>query len=110
MAVCLDYQSVEYQRRGVLQSWSCALAACLLLFLALALKVAMKVQTTEVGYLLAQEQELAVVLDMERRDLELQRSVLLRPDRLEKAAYERLKLMPLDPSRARKIVVNPGEK
>jgi hypothetical protein len=62
----------------------------------------MKVQATHLGYDLAKEQRIAVELDMERRELELQRSMLLRPSSLEKAARG-LGLMPLNPSQARRL-------
>jgi hypothetical protein len=46
----------------------------------------MKLEATDLGYQLARERSRMVELDMERRELELQRSILLRPDSLSAAA------------------------
>jgi len=52
----------------------------------------MKLEATDYGYQIARERQRTVSLDMERRELELQVSVLLRPDSLAKAAHEKVGL------------------
>jgi hypothetical protein len=104
MAVCLDYQSVYCPRQSVVSSWTFTLIASVILLAALSFRVWIKIESTEVGYLLAAEQQRAVEYDMERRDYELQLSLLLRPDNLIPVAKEKLALERLDPARARKIV------
>ena len=59
-------------------------------------------QSTRVGYDLARVQQEAIELDMARRELELERSVLLRSDNLERAGRG-LGLLPLDALQAKKI-------
>lgn len=103
MAVCLDYQSVYYQREGLVSIWSLTLAASVLLLLALSFRVWIKIESTEIGYELAAAQQEAIELDMERRDFELQLSLLLRPDNLTPLAAKKLGLSTLDPEQARKI-------
>ena len=104
MAVCLDYQSVYYNRRASAVSIRLELAAGLLLALALVGKVWMKIESTDAGYQVARERQKTVQLDMERRDLELQLSVLLRRDNLSSMAQKRLGLSALNPKQARKVV------
>ncbi len=70
------------------------LIAAFVLLAALSFKVWMKVETIELGYKLAKQRELVVQYDMERRDLELQLSLLTRPDNLQALAAERLSLRP----------------
>ncbi len=82
---------------------SLSLAAALLLLLALSFKIWIGIRITSLGYELAEENGRAVAYDMERRDYELQRSILLRPDNLERRAREALGLRKLDPKQARKI-------
>ena len=103
MAVCLEYQSIYAPRRAVAVSVRMQIIAGSCLLLALLGKVWVKIEATEVGYQLAKEQRQTVELDMQRRELELQRSILLRPDQLRAAAASRLKLQPLNPQRARRI-------
>jgi hypothetical protein len=52
----------------------------------LGVKVWAKLEATDLGYSLARERQKTVALDMERRELELQRSVLMRPDSLSRSA------------------------
>lgn len=103
MAVCLEYQQV-YQRSvksGNKLRWQIC-SACILLAV-LAVKVFLKIETTDVGYDLAKERQRSVNLDMQRRELELQLSVLTRPNYLEKLAQEKLGLSKLRPNQAVKI-------
>ena len=79
------------------------LAASMVLFLMLAVKVAIKIQITNTGYSLAQEEQRAVLLDNERRDLELQLSILNRHDALERRVKETLGLQSFNPARTRYI-------
>jgi hypothetical protein len=57
----------------------------------------MKLEATDLGYQLARERSKTVELDMERRELELQRSVLLRPDSLSKSARQMSQLQEHNP-------------
>lgn len=104
MALCLDYQSVYHQKRERVGSWSYTLLAALLLLSVLSFKIWIGIQTTAVGYELAEQQERTIALDMERRESELQLSILKRPDNLARRAQQVLGLQALDPKQARKIV------
>lgn len=103
MAVCLDYQSVYYSRRSFVLSVRLQIVAAILLLLVLVCKVWIKIETTNLGYELAEQRQQTIEYDMQRRELTLQLSVLLRPDNLAQLAHDRLGLEPLDPVRARKI-------
>jgi len=108
MAVYLDYQSV-YCRRG---SWifslkAQVLAVCVLLAV-LGFRVWIKVESTQLGYQLAQQRQLAVDLDMQRRELELHLSVMTRPDQLRSLADSRLGLRPFSAEQVRRISVSGG--
>ena len=103
MAVCLDYQSV-YARRDVLVisvRTQVLLALCIVCLLGF--KIWMKIEATDTGYRLSKERTRTVELDLARRELELERSVMLRSDHLEVAARKRLGLRPLDPAQARRL-------
>lgn len=86
MAVCLQYQSVYVRREKRISAVKVQLVAACALLGVLGMRVWTKLQATDVGYQLAKERQRSVALDMERRELELQRSLLLRPDALAKAA------------------------
>ncbi|NMC61939.1 MAG: hypothetical protein GYA55_02095 [SAR324 cluster bacterium] len=103
MSISLDYQLV-YNRKGSLVVpiyWQ--IAAALLLLVSLSLRIWVKIETTDAGYKLARERETTIALDMERRELELQLSVLMRPDNLAQEAQKRLGLGALKPGQARKV-------
>jgi hypothetical protein len=103
MAVCLEYQAVYYSKRESLVSMRTQIIAALLLLAALCCKVWIKVESTNLGYDLAKERQKTIAMDMERRELELQLSVLLRADTLGRLAHTRLGLDPLNVKQARKI-------
>lgn len=103
MAVCLEYQAIHSRRNEALTSLRLQVCTALLLLCALVAKVWVKLEATDLGYELAREKHRAVELDMERRELELQVSLLVRPDSLSRLADERLGLRALDPQQARKI-------
>jgi hypothetical protein len=86
MAVCLQYQSVYVRRDAVAGSLRIQIATAIALLLVLGARVWVKLEATDVGYQLARERSRTVELDMQRRELELQRSVLLRPDSLAASA------------------------
>jgi hypothetical protein len=86
MAVCLQYQSVYVKREAAVVSLRVQVVTALALLLVLGARVWVKLQATDAGYQLARERSRTVELDMERRELELQRSILLRPDSLNSAA------------------------
>lgn len=66
--------------------------------LLLGFRIALRIEGYVVGYQLASARQTTVELDMERRDLELQLSVLVRPDRLKQVAHERLGLEEATPT------------
>lgn len=103
MAVCLEYQAVYYPNERLAGSWSGTLVAALILLAALSFRVWVKLEIIEAGYQLAEQRQLAVDYDMERRELELQRSVFIRPDQLAKAAESRLGLTSAGPGQLRRI-------
>ncbi|MBX7138609.1 MAG: hypothetical protein K1X83_11565 [Oligoflexia bacterium] len=103
MAICLDYQSVYCDRTRSTASLKFQIFAASMLLFALALKVWVKIERTDLGYDLAREKERTVQLDMKRRELELQLSVLTRPDTLTKEASKQLGLQAFDSKRARRI-------
>lgn len=106
MAVCLDYQSVYAKKEKIIISVRMQVIAALLLLISLIAKVWANVESTDLGYQLARERQQAIAYDMERRELELQLSVLLRPDNLGKRAKKALGMEPLDASRTRKIMLS----
>jgi hypothetical protein len=103
MAVYLDYQAVYCDRRTVAVSLKLQLIAAVLLLGALCWRVWIKVESTDLGYQLARERQETMSLDMQRRELELQLSVLLRPDSLFRTAHEKLGLERLNSDHARKL-------
>ncbi len=103
MAVCLDYQTV-CQRRSLVISVQVQAMTALVLLLALVLKVWIKVESTQLGYELANERKMTMEQDMLRRELELELSVMLRPDQLLHRAQTQLKLDRLNPDQARKVI------
>ena len=102
MAVCLDYQCV-YVRKRAYVPMRYQVATVLFLFVALSTKVWLKMSSTDLGYALARERSATIELDMQRRELELKRSILQRADSLQRMAEKRLGLFPLEARRARKI-------
>lgn len=104
MAVCLDYQAVYGRRNLALISWWAQIMAAVLLLLTLALKIWIKIESVDLGYQLAKERQYTIEYDMQRRELELQKSVLLRSDNLTKVAAKKLGMRPLDMEQARKLV------
>lgn len=101
MAVCLQYQSVYVKREASVVSLRVQVVTALALLLVLGARVWVKLQATDVGYQLARERSRTVELDMERRELELQRSILLRPDSLNSAAR---KMASLEEHRAERTI------
>jgi hypothetical protein len=92
MAVCLQYQSVYVKREAAVVSLRVQVVAAIALLLVLGARVWVKLEATDVGYQLARERSRTIELDMQRRELELQRSVLLRPDSLSAAARQMARL------------------
>lgn len=92
MAVCLQYQLVYVKRDATVVSAKLQFVAAAVLLAVLGVRVWSKLEATDVGYQLARERQRTVTLDMERRELELQLSVLQRPDSLAKSARERVGL------------------
>ncbi len=103
MAVCLQYQSVYVKREATAVSAKLQILAAVALLGVLAVRVWSKLEATDLGYQLARERQLAVSLDMEKRELDLQRSILVRPDSLSKAARERVGLTDHKPNQTIRI-------
>ena len=103
MAVALDYQTVYMRRKPVSLPFTWHMVAGAILFIALAVKVWITIECTEQGYAFARARQEAVELDMERRELELHYSVLLKPDNLLMRAHKQLGLQPLNPAQAKRI-------
>lgn len=104
MAVCLDYQYVYYPRERIALKWSVSLFSAFFLLAALSFHVWIKIESTNTGYDLARERKKTVQYDAEKRDLELQLSLLKRNDSLERAATSRLGLRRVKSDQIRKIV------
>jgi len=103
MAVCLQYQSVYVKRESAAISTRMQLFAAVVLLSVLVVRVWSKLEATDLGYQLARERQLTVSLDMEKRELELQRSILVRPDSLARAARERVGLTDHRPNQTIRI-------
>ena len=103
MAVCLEYQMVYRRREARSVPLRAQIVLASLLLFALSGKVWLHIASTGLGYKLSQERARTIELDMERRELELEQSVLLRPDNLRRAAEQRLGFSPLNPAQLRRI-------
>ena len=103
MSVSLDYQLVYNRRGSVVVSVHWQIVALVLLIVSLGLRIWLKIENTDLGYELARERQATVAYDMERREQELQLSVLLRPDSLQREASQRLGLGSLKSGEAKKI-------
>lgn len=104
MSVCLDYQAVKYKvKKPIVVSFRMQFFAALFLLAVLVLKVWIRIENTNLGYVLAKEKQNTVDFDMQRRELELQLSVLERTDNLTHRAKKQLGLAALNPAQAKKI-------
>lgn len=103
MAVCLQYQSVYVKRDVASVSIKVHVLAALGLLAVLGMRVWVKLEATDVGYQVAQARNLTVQLDMERRELELEQAILLRPDALSAAARRTSGLQDMDSSRTLQV-------
>jgi|LakMenEpi03Aug12_release.lakeMendotaPanAssembly.Ray.scaffolds.fasta_scaffold3163783_1 hypothetical protein len=103
MAIALDYQTVYIRRQPKKVSIAWHLWGGIALFFALVTKIWITVECTEEGYKVAKLRQEAVMLDMERRELELHQSVLLKPDNLVMRS-KKLGLKELNPGQAKRIV------
>lgn len=104
MSVCLDYQAVGYKlKKPIVVSFRFQLFAAVFLLSVLILRVWLRIESTNLGYILAAERQKTVELDMQRRELELHLSVMERADNLSKKAALVLGLKALNPNQARKI-------
>ncbi len=108
MSVCLSYQSVYCDRYSSASSVRCRVGALILLLAVFAFKVMIKVQETDLGYALSQERERATELTLDKRELQLQLSVVTRPDLIREEAREQLGLEDLRPEQARRVTVISG--
>jgi hypothetical protein len=103
MAIALDYQTIYSRRQPKRVSVAWHLWGGIILFIALVTKIWVTVECTEAGYKVAKLRQEAVMLDMERRELELHKSVLLKPDNLVMRA-KKFGLRELNPGQAKRIV------
>ena len=104
MSVCLDYQAVKYKvKKPVSVSFRTQFFAAAFLLAVLVLKVWVRIEGTNLGYVLAKEKQITVDLDMQRRELDLQLSVLERTDNLSRRAKQLLGLRSFNPAQAKKI-------
>ena len=106
MSACLGYQSVYQRKERVVISVRTQVIGALLLLLVLSCRIWMKLESIDLGYQLADARKQTVELDMQRREFELQRSLLVRPDNLAKLARDRLKLVSLNPNQARRVNIS----
>jgi hypothetical protein len=104
MAVCLQYQSVYVKRDQAVVSIRAQVAAAVALLLVLGMRVWVKLEATDIGYQVAQQRGRTVSLDMERRELELERAILLRPDTLSSAARRMGGLHDMNSERTLRVV------
>ena len=100
MEATLGFQSIYQCANTKKTSLRNQILLGLLLFVALAVKVWIKLEVTDIGYKLAEARNTAIEQDMNRRDLELQLSILKRPDNLASMASERLGLKALNPGKS----------
>lgn len=103
MAVCLQYQSVYVKRDVATVSIRVQVLAAIALLVVLGLRVWVKLEATDIGYQVAQARSRTVALDMERRELELEQAILLRPDSLSAAARRMGGLQEMDSSRTLQV-------
>ena len=104
MAVCLQYQSVYVRREAKAISTRTQVLVGMAILMVLGARVWARLEATDLGYQLAQARQQTVELDMERRELELQRSVLLRPDSLARSAREMSQLSEHNPAKTIKVL------
>jgi len=102
-AACLGYQMVYCSKYEAVGTWILSFASVLCLMLALGIKIWLGINATSLGYQLAEERDRAVAYDNQRRELELQLSVLLRPDNLSQRAAKVLGMQAMSPQQARTI-------
>ena len=103
MAISLDYQLVYYRRKPIRIPLRLVIVFGVILFVTASAKITISNASTDLGYKIAQQREMTVALDMQRRELELERSVLLKHDILASRARTQLALEPLKPAQARKL-------
>lgn len=103
MTSALQYQLVYTKRETTKPSIKWHVVSSLFLLVAFGFKIWIQCGRTWIGYELAGAQDEMVKLDMERRELDLHLSVLLRRDNLEHSAMTRLGLKPLAQGQAVKV-------
>ena len=103
MSVSLQYQTVYCPREKVVKPATWTFLSVLLLLLVLVFKIWVKVSIVDLGYEIALVKKNSEAVLMQIRELELQKSVLLRQDKIQSEA-EKIGLEKLDPARV--ILVN----
>lgn len=103
MAVCVDYQPVYFRTksRSSAASWQVLIASCLLAVLLT--RVWLRSETTELGYHLSDLRKETIELDLVRRELTMQLSVLTRPDSLAERGKRELGFAELKSSQLRSV-------
>ena len=92
MSQCLSYQSVYLDSAKPRYLTKLHLITLLLLVTSFSYKVWLKLEAVDVGYQIAESRKEMVALDIERQELELQYSVITRPDVLINEAQNKLEL------------------
>lgn len=103
MTPTLSYQVVYAARCDVRPAIPMHLIGTIAIAIVLGFKVWLMTEITGVSYDISRVQDESIVLDSKRRELELKRSVLLRPDNLKGQASARLGLATLQPDQARRV-------
>jgi cell division protein FtsL len=98
-----SYQEIYLDRLVAVRPWSCTVILSFVLFAVLVFKVWVHMQARDLGYELAEARAISRDLDMQRREFELQRSVLVRPDYLASAAQNQLGMAALTSDRVRRV-------
>lgn len=106
MAVSVPYQS-SIPRVQALPGSSVAFAVFsgMLVLVTLVFRIWANIESTELGYELAKSRSQYVQLDLERREFELQRSVLMRNAHLRRRAKIELGLEPLRPDQGKHVLI-----
>ena len=92
---------IEEDKIGI--RWGLTLSSAVILFMVFLFRITVRLEVVNAGYELGKQRKRLLALDMKRRDLELQRSVLYRPEVLEKRAEEELGLTFQAFERVRKV-------
>lgn len=108
MSVCLSYQSVYCDRYSSATAVRYQVAALGVLLAVLAFKVMIKIEETDLGYELSQARRHHSQILLDKQELQLQLSVITRPDIIRKEASARLGLRELQPQQVKRVKLITG--